>query len=254
MLTAIIIDDEVAAQRSLELLIKSYCPCLSLLAIGQSVSDGLELINKFNPDIVFLDIEMPGANGFELLEQLPEINFELIFITAYNQYAVKAFKYSAIDYILKPIDIDELVNAVEKVCELRKSRLSPRERYAALFQNIEEVLPRKLVIPTTEGYKYIDLSEVVILSTHKDKHTFTLVDGSTAEYPRGILDLEETLVSKGFIELKSDIMINLNRIERIDKKGSGSIIMTGNITVPLDQQNKDKLIEQLEKLSMKGKS
>lgn len=252
MLKALIIDDELAAQRSLELLIQSYCPTVSIVGKGQSVKEGLELIQRYNPDIVFLDIEMPQANGFELLEQLSELNFEVVFITAYNQYAVKAFKYSAIDYILKPIDIDELVKAVEKVSELRKKRLSPRERYATLFQNIEEILPRKLVIPQTNGFKYIDLTNVVILTTNADTHTFTLVDGTISECPIGCLDLEQTLVSKGFISLKNGVLINLNRVEKIDKRGNGSIIMEGDISVPLDQHNKDKLIEQLEKLSMKG--
>lgn len=133
MLKAIIIDDELAALRTLELLLNSYCPDVHLVGKGQSVDDGIELINKHNPDLIFLDIEMPQANGFELLEKLPTLDFEVIFITAYNQFAVKAFKYSAIDYILKPIDIEELVKAVEKVTEIRKTKISPRERYKALF-------------------------------------------------------------------------------------------------------------------------
>ena len=225
MLKAIIIDDEAAALKTLELLLSSYCPNVSIVGKGSSVAQGFELISNHNPDVVFLDIEMPQANGFELLEQLPDLNFEVIFITAYNQFAVKAFKYSAIDYILKPIDIEELVKAVDKVSELRKTKVSPRERYNALFRNIEQVLPQKLVIPLKGEYKYIDLSNVVKLEIQQRNYSFTMLDGATVQCPISDLDIENNLCQKGFVTIEKGILINLNMVERLDKKGSGTITL-----------------------------
>jgi two-component system LytT family response regulator len=254
MLKAIIIDDESAALRTLELLLNSYCPDVTVVGKGQSVAEGIELINRHNPDIVFLDIEMPEANGFDLLEKITNLSFEVIFITAYNQFAVKAFKYSAIDYILKPIDIEELVKAVEKVSEIRKTKVSPRERYQALFHNIEQILPRKLVIPLNNDYKYIDLSSVLKLETTKNQYTFTMVDGTTTTCPTSNLDVEKNLTSKGFITLEKGVLINLNKIEKIDKKGNGTIIMEGNNRIPLTPNNREKIISHLEKISNLAKN
>ncbi len=256
MLKAIIIDDELAALRTLELLLNSYCPDVHLVGKGQSVDDGIELINKHNPDLIFLDIEMPQANGFELLKKLPNLDFEVIFITAYNQFAVKAFKYSAIDYILKPIDIEELVKAVEKVTEIRKTKVSPRERYKALFQNIEQILPQKLVIPTAGDYKYIDLSAVLKLETSKSQYSFTMIDGSTitCPYPTCNLDVESILLTKGFISTEKNMLINLNKVEKIDKKGNGTIILEGNYHIALTPNNREIIISHLEKLNYVGKN
>ncbi|MDY0199445.1 MAG: response regulator transcription factor [Bacteroidales bacterium] len=250
MLKAIIIDDEEASVRTLELLLNAYCPSITLVGKGQSVRDGVELISKNNPDIVFLDIEMPEASGFELLEQIPNPNFEVIFITAYNQYAIKAFKYSAIDYILKPIDIDELVKAVEKVTELRKAKVNPRERYKTLFQNIEQALPSKLVIPRDKDFTYIDLTEVIMHTKTDNGYCFTMVDGTKTECPEYSFDIKTTLESKDFVEFEKDKFLNLHMVKTLDKKGAGCLIMEGDISIPLNNTNKDRIVEQLEKISL----
>lgn len=253
MLKVIIVDDEVASVRTLELLLNAYCPNITLVGTGQSVKEGISLISEHNPDIVFLDIEMPEANGFELLEQLPDLNFEVIFITAYNQYAIKAFKFSAIDYILKPIDIDELVKAVEKVSELRKAKVNPRERYKTLFQNIEHALPSKLVIPREKDFTYVDLANVLMHTKTVNGYLFTMVDGSETESPKYSFDIKSTLESKDFVEFEKDKFLNLHMVKALDKKGVGSLIMEGDVIIPLNNNNKERIIEQLEKISL-GKS
>jgi two-component system LytT family response regulator len=245
MLKAIIVDDETAALRSIELLLQAYCPNVSLVAKGQSVKEGLELIKKHNPDIVFLDIEMPQGNGFELLEQAPDLNFEVIFITAYNQYAIKAFKYSAIDYILKPIDVDELVKAVDKVTEIRKSKVNPRERYAALFQNIKEIIPRKLVLPSKDGFIYIDLNSVTYVVEEKDHIKFFQQENSTTECPDVKLNIEEMLEEKGFLAIGNGMHVNLNKVVKIDKSGKGKIILEGGNSIEFATYNKEDFIDKL---------
>jgi two-component system, LytTR family, response regulator len=252
MLKAIIVDDEAAALRSLELLLQAYCPNVTLVAKGQSVKEGLELIKKHNPDIVFLDIEMPKGNGFELLEQAPDLNFEVIFITAYNQYAIKAFKYSAIDYILKPIDVDELVQAVNKVTELRSTKVNPRERYAVLFQNIKEIIPRKLVLPTSEGFIYIDLNRVTYLAQEGTTLKFFLQDdSSTIECENVNLNLVDMLEEKGFIPIDDGFHVNLNKVIKVDKSGKGKIIFIGGKSLEFTTYNKEDFIDRLTEFNSK---
>lgn len=245
MFKAIIIDDEIAALRSLELLIQNYCPTVSIVGKGQSVEEGIDLVKKHNPDIVFLDIEMPHASGFELLEKTPEHRFEVIFITAYNQYAVKAFKYSAVDYILKPIDIEELIQAVDKVSKLLKNQINPRERYAVLFQNIKEILPHKLVVPCKQGFKYIDLNNVLYLTVNKDNISFFLCDGSLNECGKMTSDINDILVEKGFLSIDNGTMVNLNKVLKVDKAGKGLVILEGNQTLSLEKYNKEAFIDKL---------
>ncbi|MDD2195955.1 MAG: response regulator [Bacteroidales bacterium] len=245
MLKAIIIDDEVAAQRSLEILLQLNCPNVSIVGKGSSVNDGIKLIEETNPDIVFLDIEMPQANGFKLLEQLPGHRFEVIFITAYNQYAIKAFKYSAIDYILKPIDINELTLAVKRVTKLLKSNVDPRERYAVLFENIKEIIPRKLVIPGKENYSYVDLSTAIIAKLERETITFTMSNGTVNSYENTNAEIPSLLTQKGFLRVDKGIMVNLNKVLKFKKTGKGSIVLEGNHTVKIGTITKGEFIDQL---------
>lgn len=244
MLKAIIVDDEEAALNSLELLTQTYCPNVSIVAKGESVNEGLELIKKHNPDIVFLDIEMPHGNGFELIERSPNLNYEVIFITAYNQFAIKAFKYSAIDYILKPIDPDELVKAVQKVTEQREKQVSPRERYALLFDNIKDVLPRKLVLPSNKGINYVDLDNV-IYTIIGNSIEFYFTDNTYKKSENNIQNLKEILLEKGFINATSSCFINLNKVVKVDRNDNGKVIFDGGHTLELNSISKDDLIATL---------
>ncbi|MDD2279194.1 MAG: response regulator [Bacteroidales bacterium] len=247
MLKAIIIDDELAAHRSLEILLKLNCPNVSIVGKGFSVSEGIKLIKETNPDIVFLDIEMPQGNGFELLEQLPDYKFEVIFITAYNQYAIKAFKYSAIDYILKPIDINELILAVEKVTEQLKNHIDPRERYTILFENIKEIIPRKLVIPDKGKYNYVDLSLAIIARLEKGTISFTMSDGSVNHYNNTNTEMSQLLAQKGFLFVDKGIMVNLSKVLKFQKTGKGSIVLEGNHAIEIGTITKEEFIEHLTK-------
>ncbi|MFP4557422.1 MAG: LytR/AlgR family response regulator transcription factor [Bacteroidales bacterium] len=251
MLKAIIVDDEEAALRALELLVQAYCPNVSIVAKGESVNEGLALIKKYNPDIVFLDIEMPHGNGFELIERSPNLNYEVIFITAYNQFAIKAFKYSAIDYILKPIDPDELVSAVQKVSEQREKQVSPRERYAILFDNIKEILPRKLVLPTNKGISYVDLDNVIYTVIGDNDIEFYFTDKSLKKSESKIQNIKEILLEKSFIYAGSNCFINLNKVVKVERTGKGTVIFDGGHKIELDSTNKDELIATLTHFSSK---
>ena len=145
MLKAIIVDDEGKARRILERFIVEYCPQLEIVAVVENVPEAVKAIQKTNPDVVFLDIEMPGYNGFQLLEFFDQIDFEIIFTTAYSEFALRAFQVSAIDYLLKPIQIDQLTLAVQKLVKIHGNSLI-RQRLATLQKNLEEHKIKKIII------------------------------------------------------------------------------------------------------------
>jgi two-component system LytT family response regulator len=155
MLKALIIDDEVDAINSIELILNEYCPNVQVVGRAGSVTKARREIIGKHPDFIILDIEMPRGSGFDLLEFIPERDFDVIFVTAYNNYAIKAFKYSAVDYILKPVDIDELIKAVNRVEKIRKAGTVTAPSYEALLENLKAAQPSKLAIHTGTGMEYI---------------------------------------------------------------------------------------------------
>jgi len=249
MLRAILVDDEIAAVRSLELLIKEYCPEISVVGSARSIIEAMNLIRRETPDLVFLDIEMPHGSGFDLLEALPNLNFDIIFITAYNQYAVKAFKYSAVDYILKPIDIDEFVKAVGKVIALRSSRVSTRARYSALFDNLKELIPQKLVIPQEKSFQTIDLTKVMFVNAKKNAVTFTMNNGGLISCSTCSEHIYDILSEKGFLNICADCFVNLSKVMKVNKAGKGSVTLENGVILELELISKDDFIDKLTKFS-----
>ena len=244
-LKAILVDDEIAAIRSLQFLLENYCKDVEVVGTARSAGEGIELATKFNPDIIFLDIEMPTGSGFELLEQLPGLDCQVIFVTAYNKYAVRAFKYSAVDYLLKPIDIEELENAIQRVVEQKSQKINPRERYSVLFENIREVLPRKLVFPEVNGYSYVDLQNVLYVDIDNFNFAFSLDDGTVKQCSCDALNISEILTERGFQSVSPSCMVNLNMVHKVDKSGNGSVILNNGLSLPLDKVKKDDFINKL---------
>ncbi len=245
MLRALLVDDEIAALRSLELLLKEFCTNVEVVGKARSVREAVDQIITLNPDIVFLDIEMPEGNGFELFDLAPNLEFHVIFVTAFNQYAVRAFKYSAIDYLLKPVDIDELISAVGKVNELIDQKVSPRENYSILFENIKGILPKKLVIPQGNTYSYIDLEKVLFIVISKEVTTFFMTDETEVSYPELKLNLPSLLKERGFHLASPDTLVNLAKVSKVDKFDKGRVVLENNRSIPFDVIRKEDFIEKL---------
>ena len=163
MIKAVIIDDESDAVEFIASIVEEYCKDVELLGTANSAKEGIELVRRKKPELVFLDVEMPHGTGFDLLDAFPEKDFDVIFITAYNHYAIQAIKFSAVDYILKPINIEELVAAVNKV---KESSFVPKDRnlnYKTLLQNLKSGSPSKLAIPTSEGMEFLNTREDMVM-------------------------------------------------------------------------------------------
>jgi len=242
-LRAIIIDDEQNGIESLKLLIEKFIPDVRVVAATAESSRGIKLITDFHPDIVFLDINMPGMNGFEMLSGLEYRDFALIFTTAHAEYALKALKSNALDYLLKPIDIDDLQSAIEKVRSNRQKKSLPDlgNFYAELGKS------SKIALNTKNKVEYIDRNDIVRMESDSNyTHVHTLSGGELV-VGRTIRDFEEMLCKAGgvFMRVHQSHIVNLNHVVRFKKDNSGIITMRDSKDVPLSKQKREEFLKWL---------
>jgi two-component system LytT family response regulator len=245
---AIIVDDEVTSSEVLEKLITHYLPQLEIVAICSKPTEALKQIQALQPDLLFLDIEMPEMNGFELLEKVPHISFDIIFTTAHSQYGIKAIQFSAIDYLLKPIDTDELTAAYERVVEHRKFS-SPFEKIKLLLENIQLFNNNnpfaRIALPTMEGLKFIFATDIVrCMSTNNYTYIF-LNNGEKILVSKTLKEMEHMLSTPAFCRVHNSHLINLKYVSKLLKGDSNVIIMSDNAEVEVSRRKKDELIKTL---------
>ena len=244
MIKAIIIDDEVHCLETLSLLLNEFCPEVQLLEQCNSAKKGLEVIEKYNPDLVFLDIEMPLMNGFEMLEQLSTISFAIIFTTSYDQYAIKAIRYSALDYLLKPIDPKELISAVKKVQEER--HLPIAEQFQMLLQQINGKNNgfTKIAVPTAEGFELIPAEQVIYCEANDNYTHFLLKNKNKIIACRTLKDIEEQLQDfPFFVRVHNSYMVNLNEVIKYVRGEGGYLIMSDDSSVNVSRSRKEALLK-----------
>lgn len=243
MITAVIIDDENKGRLALRQKIADYCSNVEIVAEANNGQEGIEIIEKYKPQLIFLDIEMPRVNGFEMLNQLKDKNFHLIFTTAYDHYAIKAIKYSAFDYLLKPIDIDELKHAVEKI-ETTKSE-DIRGQVELLQQNIKNptVALNKLAIPTLDGLCFYNLSDLVHLEASSNYTNLFFLDGKKVLASKTLKDFEELLPEDTFFRPHHSHIINLNFISKYIKGDGGQIQLTNGSVVDVSRRKKEEFLK-----------
>lgn len=245
MLKAIIIDDEEMGRIALQKKIGMCGDRVEILESVSSAKEGIEAIGKHRPDLVFLDIEMPGMNGFQMLEHLKERNFHLIFTTAYDHYAIKAIKYSAIDYLLKPVDIDALQEAILKVNTLKKD--FTQEKVEVLQNNMKSPL-EKIAIPVLDGYIFIRTNEMTHLHADGNYTTIYLSDGSKIVASRILKDFEELLSPDIFCRPHHSHIINLNFIKRYIKGEGGQIELENGHYIPVSRRKKEEFLNKIKML------
>jgi len=243
----LIIDDEKRIRDFVKRMIDSFDLGVEVYTDGENVETGIAAIKNLKPDIVFLDIQMPDGTGFDLLNQLGEKSFELIFITAFQEYAIMAIKFSALDYILKPIDSEELKTALVNALDTLDFK-KEETQYEALSHNLNAQQKRKLVLKTQESVHVVDLGEIVRCEADKNYTFFYLNNGKKILVSRTLKDFELLLANHGFFRVQQSHLINIDYIDRYDKTEGGSVIMKDGASVPLSTAKKDQFFQLLENL------
>ncbi|MEO6882667.1 MAG: LytTR family DNA-binding domain-containing protein [Bacteroidia bacterium] len=244
---ALIVDDEDLGRSALAHLIKKHCPEITSIVEAKSVKESLEILKKTHVDVVFLDIEMPGGSGFSLLEKLENYTFSVIFTTAYNQYAIRAFKFSAVDYLLKPIDADELKNAIKKIEKKTDSKqLNESVKYLLNTYNLPIV--SKIALPTQIGLEFIEIKNIIRCEADGKYTICILTSGKKIISTRSLKDFEELLVPNNFFRIHHAHLVNLEHIKNYFKGDGGYIVMSNGDNVTISKRKKDAFLKKLPKV------
>ncbi|MGB0521682.1 MAG: LytR/AlgR family response regulator transcription factor [Flammeovirgaceae bacterium] len=243
-LKAILVDDEKDSREILANYLQKYCPDVTLLAKCENVKTGLEAIKTHQPAIVFLDIEMPYANGFDLLDQVEQIDFETVFVTAYDNYAIKALNQSAAYYLLKPIDIDELITAVEKIKQERESS-AYIEHARVLLENIKAQPNRvaKLMLPTLEGFEIVKPEDILYCEADNNFTKFHLLNKKPLLICRTLKYFEGILSDQQFIRIHRSHMINLDYVTRYTKGKGGFVTLNDSVELEVAPKKKGEFLQ-----------
>jgi two-component system, LytTR family, response regulator len=247
MLKAIIIDDEENARITLSSLLNEYAPEIEILAQCSNVPSAVLAINKYNPDVVFLDIEMPEYNGFELIGFFKEINFDIVFVTAYSQYAIRAFEVSAIDYLLKPVEIESLKASIEKVKQ-KQSNYNIMQRLDLMKQTYQGNEIQKIALPMSDGLLFVEINSIVLFEADRAYTDIFLNDGSKITVSKPMRVFEEILNNRTFFfRPHRSFLINLNYMRKYNR-GESLIVMDNQLVVNISREKKtefDALLKEL---------
>ncbi|MBU2650100.1 MAG: LytTR family DNA-binding domain-containing protein [Bacteroidetes bacterium] len=250
MIRAIIIEDEKKSRETLRGLLNRFCRNVEVVAEADGFKSGLDAIRSNKTDMLFLDIQMPDGSGFRLLEHIEKIDFEIVFTTAFDHYAIKAIKYSALDYLLKPIDPDELVNAVKKV-ELKKSGNQINKNIRVLLDNIHaaESETQKIVLSTADKIHIVEVSKIIRCESDNYYTLFFLNDGKKILVSKTLKENEELLSSHNFIRPHKSHLINIRYIKSFVRDEGGYIMMEDGSQVPVSRRKREKILEIIANIS-----
>ncbi len=242
----LIIDNEEQIRIGLIKQLKAFCPIISEIKEASGVKAGLKAIDEYKPELVFLDVEMDDGTGIELIQKLGHFNFQLIFITAHDKYAISAFKLSAIDFLLKPIDAEDLIKAVDKAKENLKSKTLEMQ-----FQILQESLSsitineKKIVLKDSESIYFVKVSDIVHCKAEGPYTEFYLIPQQKITISKSLKEYEELLEPYGFIRTHHSHLINIKRIVRFDKADGGTLILENKQVVPVSQRKREQIMELL---------
>jgi two-component system, LytTR family, response regulator len=243
---AIIIDDEQKGRNLLKELLARYCPDVKVLALAKNALEGIEQIKLLSPDVIFLDINMPEIDGFGMLERLGMVNFDLIFVTAYHQHAIRAYKFMAFDYLLKPIDPEELIATIERL-KAKKNGLSLQDRLQLLMKQMEQPhkSPTRLTIHSTDGITVLNISEIVCLEADGPYTIFHLNAQPKIISSRHLKEYDEMLSPNGFFRCHHSFLVNMNHIKRYVRTDN-YVILSNGFQAEVSKRRKDEFLLKLE--------
>jgi two-component system LytT family response regulator len=239
-LKTIIVDDEPNAVDFISSIVGEYCPELEIVEKAYNVTEGVRKILDEKPDLVFLDVEMPNGTGFDLLSHFPEKEFDVVFITAFNHYAIKAIKFSAVDYILKPININEFIEAVKRVIQKRSnSSYQGNENFKVLMENLKSPTPSRLAIPTADGMEYLNPKEIIRIEADRSYSWFFLSGNRKILVSKNLKEFQDLLSDRYFFRSHNSHLINLKFVKKFVRKEGGYIEMQDGAQIPVSRNRKD---------------
>lgn len=252
---AVLIDDEINNTNVLSTFLRHHCPEVTVVGKAISASEAREIIRAEKPDALFLDIHMPGEDGFDLLRSLPERTFAVVFVTAFDKYAINAIKAGALDYLMKPIDIEELIQSVQKLLGYKQQQQSGTwQHYNEQIQSVLDNVKigthtlQKISIPLFNGYQLLKVQDIIRCESDNNYTTFYLQSGKPIIVSKSIKEYEELLDSSGFVRVHRSHLINMAHVEKFIREDNGYVIMSDKSTIEVSRRKKEEFIERLQSL------
>jgi two-component system LytT family response regulator len=249
MLRTIIIDDEAHMRQTLEKMVHQFCPNLKLVATAEGVESGVSEIRKHHPDLILLDIKLNDGTGFDILKQLEPVDFKIIFITAYDQYALKAIKFSAIDYLLKPIDPDDLKMATRRADQIVQQDFNIQLN--ALGENLKpgEQTDKKIILKTFNNIHLVKVRDITHCESEGSYTNIFLINGKKIMVSNTLKEYDEMLKENGFYRVHKSYLINMRFVERFEKADGGHVVLEDETKVPVASRKRDELLEMFDRLA-----
>jgi two-component system LytT family response regulator len=246
VLKAILIDDELNSLKNLRQKLEEFCKPVQVVAMAQKPEEALFLIRHHKPDVLFLDIEMPKMSGFEILEELGDYTAEIVFVTAYNQYAIHAIRVSAFDYLVKPVAIDDLQKAVNRLLLSRASKT--RERLHVLKDGLGESRSQdnKIAVPTNDGLEFLLISDIIRIESISYYSKLFLVNGQVTLVTRLLKDFEEMLAPYRFFRVHNSHLVNLRYIRKFSRSEGGQVVMENGDVVDVSRRRREEFLKYLQ--------
>lgn len=250
MIKSIIVDDEELSRRTLSHLLTQFCPEVKIIGEFGNIKSAKEAILESKPDLVFLDVAMPGGNGFDLLSEFNTIPFDVVFVTAHDEFVLKALKFNAVDYLLKPIDETELVTAVKKVSQFQDSRLEKLNIKTLIEQYFDSSFNKNdsVCIPTTRGFQILKLDEIICCEANNSYTIFYLNSSDQIVSTKPLFEYDTMLADSGFLRIHKSWLINKTHIKEYRRGDGGSVILSNNKEVDVSRRKKDYFISELRKI------
>lgn len=244
-INAIIIDDEINSIQNLQQKLAEFCPSVNVIAMAQKPEEAVLLINQYKPDVIFLDIEMPKMSGFRMLEELKEVDFEIIFTTAYNHYAIEAIRIAAFDYLLKPISIKDLQQSVDRLNKVRFHQTKEKIDILRSSMNDNKTQEDKIAIATTEGLEFIPIKNILHIESNSNYSKIFFNDHHTLTVTKLLKDFEDMLVPYQFYRVHNSHLINLNYIQKYLRGNGGRVMMQDGTEIEVARRKKDEFLKRI---------
>lgn len=242
MIKTLIVDDETSNRENLQQLLQVYAPDVQICALSESVDDALRAIILHRPQLVFLDIQLHGKSGFDLLKQLGDIDFEIIFVTAYDQYGIQAIKFAALDYLLKPIDIDELKQAVDKARKaIGQKHKNERLNHLLDYLRDDKKAPARIALPMFSETRYVNIPDIVRCEADNTYTKFVITGGEQILVSKTLKEYADMLTGHGFIRAHQSHLVNMSYIKSWLREDGGSLLLTDNTKIPVSKLNREKV-------------